>query len=147
MENQKTDKRIDVFFYGSYINFDVLAEVDFVPESFEVARLSGYEILIQPLANLMASDRHCVYGIVVKATHAELEHLYKHAQHILGGNYLPEAVLIETISGKWIPALCYIDPIAGTEKADKDYVERIVKPAKEYGFPNWYIRKLKKFTL
>lgn len=147
MENQKTDKRIHVFFYGSYINFDVLAEVDLAPEGYEVARLNGYDILFRPLANLVLADQHCVYGIVVKATHAELERLYKHAQHILGGTYLPEAVLIETVSGKWLPALCYIDPIVGTEKADKDYVERIVKPAMEYGFPNWYIEKLKKFAL
>jgi hypothetical protein len=41
------------FFYGSYINFDVLKEVDLVPESWEVARLGGFDIRIEPRANLV----------------------------------------------------------------------------------------------
>ena len=38
------------FFYGSYINFDVLKEVDMVPQSWEVARLGGFDIRIEPRA-------------------------------------------------------------------------------------------------
>src|SRR5580704_8946932 len=64
------------FFYGSYMNFGVLREVEIVPESWCVARLDGFDIRIQPRANLIRSDQHCVYGIVVTATHAELTRLY-----------------------------------------------------------------------
>jgi hypothetical protein len=31
------------FCYGSYINFEVLREVDPVPENWEVARLAGFD--------------------------------------------------------------------------------------------------------
>ena len=57
-----------VFFYGSFINLDVLAKVDYVPERSEVARLDGYDIRIRPLANLVPSERDRVYGIVAPAT-------------------------------------------------------------------------------
>lgn len=133
------------FFYGSYMNFDILKEVDLVPEQFEVARLNGFDIQIRPLANLIRSDQHCVYGIVATATHEELSHLYAHAQDVLGGVYLPEAVLVETLDGKWRPALCYIAPSMEPRPAADNYVDRIVKPARAFGFPAWYIDRLESF--
>lgn len=68
------------FFYGSYINFEVLREVDFVPENCEVARLAGFDIRIQPGANLVRCDDGTVYGILATATHDELARLYGHAR-------------------------------------------------------------------
>lgn len=137
--------KVTVFFYGSYINLDVLREVGLVPESYEVASLSGFDIEIRPLANLIRSDRCTVYGIVTAATHAELERLYQHAEHVLGGIYLPEAVVCRPASGRTVPARCYISPGMEPNPADLDYVDRIVGPARSYGFPDWYIARLESF--
>ena len=139
------ESRVWVFFYGSYMNFDVLKEVDLVPEQWEVAKVSGFDIVIQPRANLVRSDRRCVYGILATATHAELERLYAHAKGVLGETYLPEAVLAETLNGKWRPALCYIAPSMEAGPAESDYVERILKSAREFNFPRWYIERLESF--
>jgi hypothetical protein len=139
------EPRVWVFFYGSYMNFDVLKEVNLVPERWEVAKVSGFDIVIQPRANLVRSDRHCVYGILATATHAELDRLYAHAKGVLGETYLPEAVLAETLGGIWRPALCYIAPSMEAMPAADDYVERIVKPAREHKFPAWYIERLESF--
>ncbi len=140
-----TESRVWVFFYGSYMNFDVLKEVHFVPERWEVAKLNGFDIVIQPRANLVRSDRHCVYGILATATHSELERLYAHAKGILGETYLPEAVMAETLSGMWKPALCYIAPSMEPRPAEKDYVDRILKAAREYRFPTWYLEHIESF--
>jgi hypothetical protein len=133
------------FFDGSYINFDVLKEVDLVPESWEVARLGGFDIRIEPRANLVRSDADMVYGIAATATHEELTRLYAHAKDVLGALYLPEPVLVETLGGKWRPALCYICPDMKSRPADSAYVERILAPARENGFPQWYLDRLAKF--
>ncbi len=133
------------FFYGSYINLDVLKEVDYFPRKYEVACLPGFDITIRPLANLVRSDQHTVYGIVATGTHAELARLYNHAENILGGRYLPEAVLVRSLAGRWLPAFTYIASELSGEHAKADYVDRIVKPAKEYGFPSWYIERLGSF--
>ena len=37
------DTRVWAFFYGSYMNPDVLREVNLVPAEWEVARLQGYK--------------------------------------------------------------------------------------------------------
>jgi cation transport regulator ChaC len=139
------ERLVWVFFYGSYINFDVLREVSLVPGQWEVARLSGFDIRIEPRANLVRSERDCVYGIVATATHQELSRLYAHAKDVLGETYLPEAVLVETLDGKLRPALCYIATAMEARPAAADYIERIVRPAKEFGFPAWYVERLQSF--
>ncbi len=139
------EPKVWIFFYGSYMNFNVLKEVSFSPERWEVARLSGFDIRIQPRANLVRSEQHCVYGIIATATHQELSRLYAHAKDVLGEVYLPEAVLVETLEGKWKPALCYICPAMEPRPAANDYIDRIVGPAKELGFPSWYIDRLESF--
>jgi hypothetical protein len=90
-------------------------------------------------------DQHSVYGILATASHAELERLYTHARDVLGEVYLPEAVLVQTLTGLWRPALCYICPEMLPRQADNDYVERIVGPAREFGFPAWYIARLESY--
>ena len=98
----------------------------------------------QRLANLVPAAGERVYGILTHATHAELERLYAHAEHVLGGLYLPEAVIVETDGGS-TPALCYIAPFLPPAPAKAEYVARIVKPARSYGFPDWYVERLEAF--
>jgi hypothetical protein len=138
--------QIWTFFYGSYMNFDVLREVELVPERHEVARLDGFDIRIAPRANLVRSDAHSVWGVLATATHAELGRLYAHAKDVLGELYLPEAVLARTRSGDYRPALCYICPHMEARPAELAYVERIVAPARQLGFPTWYIERLSSFA-
>ena len=127
------------------MNPAVLAEVDLHPDSFEVARLDGYDIRIEPLANLVRSDGSAVYGVLAPATHEELDRLYAHARNVLGAIYLPEAVLVQTSDLTWRTALCYIATAMEPRAAERAYVERILRPARDLGFPAWYVKKLEGF--
>lgn len=140
-----TEPNVWVFFYGSYMNRGVLNEVGLLPARWEPARLGGFDLVIRPRANLVRSARDCVYGILATATHRELERLYSHARDVLGEIYLPEAVLAETVAGDWRPALCYLASAMEPRVAAADYVDRIAGPAREYGFPNWYVEKIESF--
>ncbi len=140
-----TAERVWTFFYGSFINLEVLEKSDVAPEGVEVARLAGFDIRIAPLANLVPSEMDAVYGIVALVTHHELERLYRYAREELGGVYNPRAVLVETLSGAYRPALCYIAPSMTPSPASSDYVDRIILPARERGFPEWYVNKLERF--
>jgi len=140
-----SEPRVWTFFYGSYMNRKVLAEVGLVPERLEPGRLDGYDIRIEPRANLVASERDCVYGALAQASHDELARLYAHAQDVLGETYRPHPVLVVTQDGTWRPALCYIAPSMAPRPADPAYVERILGPARELGFPRWYLERLERF--
>jgi hypothetical protein len=137
------EPKVWVFFYGSFINREVLARGGLTPEAVEVARLGGFDIQIETLATLVRSDRHCVYGIICRTTHAELRRLY--GQDWLGDTYLPEAVLVETETGQWVPALCYIAPTRPPAPPADDYLDWITGPAREYAFPGWYLERLESF--
>lgn len=140
------EPRIWVFFYGSYINFDVLKEVELVPGEWEVARAPGFDLRIAPRANLVRSERHTVWGINATATHAELVRLYTdHAKGLLGETYLPEAVVTWTADGRLRPAITYICPAMAPRPAEAAYVERIAGPARRLGFPDWYVQRIESF--
>lgn len=140
-----SEPSVSVFYYGSYMNREVLAEADLFPDELRVARLSGFDIGIEPLANLVVSDEHRVYGLLARATHAELDRLYRHARHVLGGLYLPFPVLAEELDGRLVPSLCYIAPKLSPGPADPGYVDRILAPAREFGFPSWYVDRLRSY--
>ena len=141
------DYRVWVFFYGSYINLNVLKEVDLFPSQHEVATLPGFDIRIEPRANLVRDTMSMVYGILATATHDELDRLYTdHAKDKLGEIYLPEAIVALDCVGRLRPALTYIAPQMNKQSADKAYVERIAMPAETYGFPVDYVDKLRSFS-
>ena len=107
-----------------------------------MARLDGFDIRIEPLATLVRKESSCVYGIVCKITHGELECLYN-LDWV--GRYDPEAVVVEVDEGRQVPALTYIsDPLQKSLPA-RDYVQRIIEPARQWGFPDWYIQRLLQF--
>jgi len=136
MQHHQTVK---AFFYGSFVRKDVQARGGLRLSSFEIARLGGFDIHISPHAALSRSDQHCVYGILVDISHRQLETMYT-APDV--GVFLPEAVLVETRDGKFVPSLCYIPPSRENKPADRDYLDKLVAAGREYGFPDWYLTKL-----
>lgn len=137
--------KVWVFFYGSYMNPDVLRDLDLNPDTLEPARLSGFDIVIGPRANLVRSDEHVVYGVCTQATHQELDRLYAHARNVLGEIYLPEPVIAELFDGSLRSALCYLCPDMAPHPAEAGYVERILAPAERFGFPPWYLERIRSF--
>ena len=138
-----TPPKVLTFFYGSFINRTVLANGGLVVDRITTAKLWGYHILIVTLATLVRSDRACVFGILCGATHMELQRLY--GQDWLGATYLPEAVVVETGDRQLVPALCYIAHRRPPARPADDYLEWITRPAREYGFPDWYLERLEGF--
>ncbi|SDP41341.1 Gamma-glutamyl cyclotransferase, AIG2-like [Rhodoferax sp. OV413] len=136
-------QQVAVFFYGSFMRREVMAKGGFAPETIEVARLGGFDIHIDPHANISRSGQHAVYGVLVLATHADLQRLYS-MDGI--GVFLPQAVLVETEGGKLQPALCYIPPARGNQPADRGYLAHLVSAARGYGFPGWYVERLESFA-
>src|SRR2546422_2967096 len=139
------EPKVEVFFYGSYMNQRVLAEVGLAPAYWEPASLAGFDIRIAPRANLITSPGHTVFGVLATATHRELDRLYAHARDVLGETYLPHPVLVQTRMGETRPALCYIAPQMIERPAERDYVDRILEPARALGAPEWYLARLQSF--
>lgn len=128
------------------MNRRVLAEVELAPAHWEAARLADFDIRIAPRANLVRAPGKLVHGALATAMHRELERLYAHARDVLGEEYLPEAVLAESLTGARRPALCYIAHAMREAPPDPAYVGRIAAGARELGLPAEYVARLESFA-
>jgi hypothetical protein len=139
---QVPPKRIATFFYGSFMRSEVMALGGFHPTTIEVAKLNGFDITFDPHANVFRSDQHTVCGILVYPSHEELGKLYSRDGV---GTFLPEAVIVETLDNRFLPAMCYMPPVRGNKPPDLEYLGRIVDAARGHNFPEWYVNRLESF--
>jgi len=140
------ERKLQVFFYGGYMNMKTLEELGVAKRAFAPASIHGYELVIQPHANIVEAGDGVVYGILANMTHAELDKLYgDNINQRLGVPYLPEAMLVFTRGGKITPAIVYVAHNMKPGFADNAYVDSLLKPAETYGFPRWYIERIASF--
>lgn len=140
------DRKVQVFFYGSFISLNALEAAGLTKRAFAPACINGYELVIQPHANIVEGGDGIVYGILANMTHAELDELYaKYISSLTNATYHPEAVLVSTRGGKIAPALVYICHKMEPGLADPAYIDTIVKAATSYGFPKWYVERISSF--
>ena len=135
-------KTVSVFFYGSFMRPDVMAKSSVNPAHVEIAQLQGYDIALDPHANIFPCTFSSVYGILVRATHEELDRMYG----VSGvGVFLPEAVLVTVNNEHWIPALCFMPPGRNEQSPDQAYLDRLIEAAALRGLPQEYIARLGRF--
>ena len=139
-------RRVDVFYYGSYMNDKVLAEAGMADRPRLVASLQDYALHIGPMANLVPAAGRTAFGLVIPCDHDELERLYgQEAMKLLGSRYLPEAILVRDTAGRYLPVLTYISHDLEPGPADPAYMDRILEPARTHGFPGWFLEHIASF--
>jgi len=136
-------KDILCFFYGSFMNREVMAKANHVLDRWEVATLPGFDLRIAPHANLIPSAGRMAFGLLTPMTHAKLDRLY--GSQSRGEEYLPESVLVLRGDNSYRAATTYLVSDMEPGTPDQDYLEMIAKPAQEYGFPDWYVEKIRSF--
>jgi len=140
------DRKIQVFLYGATMNLDALADAGLKKRAFAPGMLLGFDLIIQPVANLVENGDGIVFGILANFTHPEMEQLLgNHIGKYTKAEYLPEPVLIRTRGGKIVPALTYMSTDLKPGFAEADYIDLIAGPAKKYGFPKWYLERIDAF--
>lgn len=140
------DRKIQVFLYGSAISLSVLETAGLKKRAFAPATINGFDLNIQPIANLAEAGDGVVYGILANFTHDEIEKLKAH--HLSGltnATYNIEPVLVNTRGGKIVPAITYLSTNLPAAFAENAYIDKILKAADAYGFPNWYLDRINKF--
>jgi hypothetical protein len=131
------ERRVDGFFYGLFMDLDVLRNSGVTPESALPAYVDDFALRIGNRATLVPSPGARAYGMLIALTHSELQRLYS-APGL--EPYRPEAVLAHPFDGGSIPALCYnlVEPPAADEH-NPTYAVRLQKTLRNLGFPAEYI--------
>ena len=135
-----TQRRIDGFFYGLFMDADILREGGILPERPRRALVEGFRLLIGQRATLAPAPGARAYGMVFALTHDELESLYG-APGL--EQYRPEAVTARPLEGEALPALCYnLRDAPGPDEANPDYAARLRQALGKLEFPPEYIESV-----
>ena len=132
-----SDRRVDGFFYGLYMDVDVLREAGVKPQNPRRAYVDDFALRIGQRATLLPSAGARAYGMLYALTHTELERLYT-APGL--ESYRPEAVLAHPLSAAPTPALCYnLREAPRPEERNPAYAERLRRALTTLEFPPDYI--------
>lgn len=138
-----TKEHVNVFFYGLFMDMDLLQQRGLAPRYPQVARLDGYDIDIRERATLIRSAAASVYGIVTGLTHKDLDTLYADPSV---RDYRPEAVVVTLADARQVPAWCYTLPQGTGARRNTAYVVRLVEVAKALAFPGDYVDRLQRLA-
>ena len=135
-----SDRRIDVFFYGLFMDADLLRSKGVQPANIRFASAPGFRLRIGQRATLLSKPGSRCYGVVMELTHREIEQLYSEPSLKL---YRPEAVLIELADASILPALCFnlTEPPAPEER-NPEYAGKLRALAQRLGLPDDYVSSL-----
>ncbi len=136
------DDDLKVFFYGSFMDVDLLRTRGVVPKAFEVAMLKHWDIVFSPLATLVSNQARSVYGIVADLSRTDIELLYSGEEL---KSYRPIEVIVKMRRNKSVRAQCYISQPTPGPKPPADYLHRVIAAAQNLGFPSAYLHRLKQF--
>jgi hypothetical protein len=132
-----SERRVDAFFYGLFMDVAVLRSSGVEPALPRRAYLDDFALRIGNRATLVATPGARAYGMLLALTHSELDHLYR-APDL--DRYRPEAVVVRLMQGGSVPALCYnliLEPQA--DERNPDYAARLQRTLRDLNFPSAYV--------
>jgi hypothetical protein len=97
-------RKIDVFFYGLFMEEALLRARGIPSPNLRVASVSGFQLRIGNRATMLPAPDERVFGVVASLSHAELEKLYTEPSVKA---YQPEAVLAYLLNGESLAVLCF----------------------------------------
>jgi len=130
-------RRVDVFFYGLFMDADLLRAKGVQPINIRAACVPGFALRIGQRATLLADPGARSYGILMALTHHEIEQLYSEPSV---RSYRPEAVIAESTNGSNVPALCFnLIEIPAPQERNSEYASKLRVLAQRLKLPAEYI--------
>ena len=133
-------RHLDVFFYGLFMDRQVLEDKGIHPLDVRVAAVPGFTLRIGTRAALLPAPAAEVQGVLMKLSRSDLEKLYSEPSVQA---YRPEPVLAITRNGETVAALCYNLPEPPTrDEHNAEYAAKLRELAQRIGLPGDYVRSI-----
>ena len=134
---------MEVFFYGLFMDVTILLKNGIKPSNPRRGYLNDCALKIVNRASLIPCKNEKSYGIVMTIDNDAIHNLYAEASV---ADYIPEEVNVITNSNDSITATCYNLPSESLTETNELYAISLYKLAKQEGFPDEYLEKIKKMT-
>ncbi len=134
-------RRIDVFFYGLFMDDALLREKGMNPKNRRMALVENFCLIIGARATLVPCADGTVHGVLFSLTHTEVDALYSESSVSV---YRPEAVSARLGDGSVLPALCFNLPVPPSkEERNPQYVSKLRELAGRIGLPPDYVSSIR----
>jgi len=122
-----------VFFYGLYMDPEILRLKGVKPRNPRIATVSDYSLRIVKMTTLLRAEGFNVNGIVYSLTHSEIEILYSKSGLDM---YVPEAILSILSTGEIVAALiCNLLVPPDEDENNSDYRNKLLACMKKLNVP------------
>ncbi len=131
---------MNVFFYGLFMDEDLLAKKGISPSKAEVGFVDGFALRIGERATLIRSADTRSYGVMMNISSDQANELYAESSV---ADYVPESVTVELLNGSKVKASCYnlpVDKVTGTNKV---YAQALLEVANRLGLPESYLVEIR----
>ncbi|NIT58557.1 MAG: gamma-glutamylcyclotransferase [Aliifodinibius sp.] len=128
-----------VFFYGLFMDKDLLIKKGFHPSNIKLAFAMGYGLRIGEKATLVKSESERSYGIVMDLNEDEIERLYS-APGV--SDYVSEQIEVTDDTGNTYKVQCYNLPISKLAGSNREYAESLSVAAQKMGLPKIYVEQI-----
>src|SRR2546426_11825201 len=136
-----TSDSLQVFFYGSFMDTEVLRNLGVVPKKVETAELKNWSIIFSPLATIVRSEGDSVYGTIAELSQDQVRMLYTRDDL---KHYNPVDITVATKRSKGVSAQCYISKPSTGQNPSEEYLRRVIQAAERLGFPPVYLARLRR---
>ena len=134
---ESSPRLFDVFFYGLFMDAEVLAERGVVPRLPRLAFIEDHSVRLESKATLQRATGKRAYGVLFRLTHDEMDTLYSSMN-----DYAAEAFLAMPVAGNHcagpVAAISMVHrepPQKGPGGGDSDYGRRWKILAQKLGIP------------
>jgi hypothetical protein len=133
--------RVDVFFYGLFMDEALLREKGLNPEDRRLASVEGFRLVIGERATLVRSEGATAYGVLFSLMRAEVEALYSEESVSAYGS---EIVFAHVDDGRVTQALCFNLPARPhRDERNARYASKLRELAERIGLPAEYVSSIR----
>lgn len=139
--SSRSPRLVAVFFYGLFMDAQLLEGRGVRPSGLSHAHLDGYRLVLGNRATLVPTAGFTAHGVLMHVEREDLERLYADPSV---SSYRPETVRVVLEDGKTMDALCYNLPQPGSSDApNRDYARKLHALGTRLGLPAPYLAAIK----
>lgn len=132
--------RVEVFFYGLFMDEALLREKGLRPSGGRAARVENFRLVVGERATLVPREGSEAHGLLFSLTPGEVDALYSETSV---SAYRPEAVCAQLPDGTFVPALCFNLPAPPAPgEHDPRYASKLRDLAARLGLPADYVSSI-----
>ena len=131
---------MDVFFYGVFMDEQILHDQGLSPSNPRFATLKGYRLRIAQRANLVVDSKSSTCGVIIDLPPDDVLKLYSTPSV---SDYQPVSVCARLEDDSEQPAVCYLlPPDKSQQGSNTEYAKKLYRLARKLHFPDHYLGEI-----